>query len=156
MKRMKKDSWMPTEITIGDTEVTGVSFVGRDLRFKDGVSVYVYTHSPKFGFYPGQLIEISFLDDDDREVHCFEFEMLMDLKFVMKVGIPLDPSLLGDRDPAHLFNLTVAHYLAAKGVLSFENDRDSNQVRVSFVCGVYEDVHRMSHKVAEKFMVLPE
>ena len=149
---MKRVSWMPTEQNIGSTVVRRVIFSSRGIWLKKGLSVYLHTHSMQEDAYSGQLIEIAVMDDDINQVLYFEFERLMDLKFVMMNGVTIDPSLLGDRTPGRLFEVTVAHYLANKGTLTFEKDINTYDVLVSFACGRYEETYRMPADDAKKVL----
>jgi len=147
----RKAKWMPTVENVGDSPAKNVQFSNCSLRLKKGLDVYIFTHSPSRGCYSGQLVQISFLDQDVKEVFSFEFMGYMDLALVMRdEGVVLDASLLEGRDPRGLFDVTVAHFLAAKGVLTIEKDPCTDYVSVSFECGGYDETYRMSIKNAKK------
>ena len=141
---MIRAPWMPTEMNIGDSAIKRYITVGGDICLKDDYMVYVYTQIPDSDSYPGQKVEISFLNEQDEYVTSFELEGYLNPKSMMKEGIlPLDVNLLSGIGPERLIEVTIAHYLAAMATLVFTYDTSTHEVRAEFECGAYSEVYRM-------------
>lgn len=153
-EEMKKvATWMPVEENFGDSEIKRIQFLNRKMRLEDGFSVYIHTTANAGDDYQGQVIQISFMDKNVTKLlkGCLhiEFETLMDLNLVMKKGVTINPSLLRSRGPEHVFDVTVAHYLAAHGKIVIEESLDTQEIKVYFICGPYADCYRMTIKEGE-------
>lgn len=129
----------------------------KSIQLKEGLEIMIYTKTqmPLGEYQDGQLIQIAFHHvEDNKEIALISFEGYMILDRVMKDGVIIDPELLEGRGPLHVFNVTVAHFLAAKGILFVTKNDD--EVWLNFRCGPYDETYRMTEKMAKKVFDLKD